>query len=160
MMPIREILGDVAGRLCKGLLPIRHEYYLGTGKAVGVCTLSSTNLLKKISTSDIMNTIAIAGRLLSENKGIDAIINFALEHPDLRWIIVCGEEVKGHRAGQALIALATNGVDTSGKIIGAHGPHPVLKSSACAIEAFRRQVQILDMIGIVNIDVISLALIT
>jgi tetrahydromethanopterin S-methyltransferase subunit A len=46
-----------------------------------------------------MNTIAIAGRLLSENKGIDAIINFALEHPDLHGIIVCGEEVKGHRAG-------------------------------------------------------------
>jgi hypothetical protein len=37
-----------------------------------------------------MNTIAIAGRLLSENKGIDEIINFALEHPDLRGIIVCG----------------------------------------------------------------------
>jgi tetrahydromethanopterin S-methyltransferase subunit A len=160
MTPIMEILSDVAGKLCKALLPIRHEYYLGTGKTVGVCTLSSTNLLKQISTSDIMNTIAIAGRLLSENKGIDAIINFALEHPDLRWIIVCGEEVKGHRAGQALIALATNGVDTTSKIIGAHGPYPILKSSAYAIEAFRRQVQILDMIGVVNIDVISLALIT
>jgi tetrahydromethanopterin S-methyltransferase subunit A len=160
MTPIREILGDVAGKLCKALLPIRHEYYLGTGKTVGVCTLSSTNLLKQISTSYIMDTIAIAGRLLSENKGIDAIINFALEHPELRWIIVCGEEVKGHRAGQALIALARNGVDTTGKIIGAHGPYPILKSSAYAIEAFRRQVQILDMIGVVNIDVISLALIT
>ena len=107
-----------------------------------------------------MNTIAIAGRLLSENKGIDAIINFALEHPELRLIIVCGEEVKGHRAGQALIALATNGADTTGKIIGAHGPYPILKSSAYAIEAFRRQVQILDMIGVVNVDVISLVLIT
>ena len=160
MTPIREILGDVAGKLCKALLPIRHEYYLGTGKTVGVCTMSSMNLLKQISTSYIMDTIAIAGRLLSENKGIDAIINFALEHPELRWIIVCGEEVKGHRAGQALIALATNGVDTTGKIIGAHGPYPILKSSAYAIEAFRRQVQILDMIGVVNIDVISLALIT
>jgi len=92
MTPIREILDDVAGKLCKALLPIRHEYYLGTGKTVGVCTLSSTNLLKQISTSDIVNTIAIAGRLLSENKGIDAIINFALEHPDPRWIIVCGRK--------------------------------------------------------------------
>ncbi len=71
-----------------------------------------------------MNTIAIAGRLLSENKGINEIINFALDHPDLRGIIVCGEEVKGHRAAWALIALATNGADTTGKIIGAHGPYP------------------------------------
>ena len=47
MTPIMEILGDVAGKVCKALVPIRHEYYLGTGKTVGVCTLSSTNLLKK-----------------------------------------------------------------------------------------------------------------
>jgi tetrahydromethanopterin S-methyltransferase subunit A len=98
MTLIREILDDVAGKLCKALVPIRHECYLGTGKTVGVCTLSSTNPLK-ICTYDTMNTIAIAGRLLSENKGIDAIINFALEHPDLRGIIVCGEEMKDHRAG-------------------------------------------------------------
>ncbi len=47
MTLIREILDDVAGTLCKALVPIRHECYLGTGKTVGVCTLSSTKLLKK-----------------------------------------------------------------------------------------------------------------
>jgi tetrahydromethanopterin S-methyltransferase subunit A len=113
----------------------------------------------KISTSDIMSRIVISGRLLSENKGIDAMINFMVEHPELRCIIVCGEEVKGHRAEQALLALAQNGVDPTGKIIGADAPYPTLKSPAYAIEAFRRQVQILDMIGIVNIDAISVALV-
>jgi hypothetical protein len=47
MTLIREILDDVAGKLCKALVSIRHGCYLGTGKTVGVCTLSSTNLLKK-----------------------------------------------------------------------------------------------------------------
>jgi tetrahydromethanopterin S-methyltransferase subunit A len=47
MMPIRKSLDDAAGRLCKALLPIKHEYYLGRGKAVAICTLSSIDLLKK-----------------------------------------------------------------------------------------------------------------
>jgi tetrahydromethanopterin S-methyltransferase subunit A len=155
MMPIRKGLDDAAGRLCKALLPIKHEYYLGRGKAVAICTLSSIDLLKKISKSDMMNEIVIAGRLLSENKGIDAIINFTLKHPHLRRIIVCGKEVKGHRAGQAPLALARNGMDISGRIIGAAGPHPTLKSPAYAVDAYRGQAQILEMIGIVNIDKIA-----
>jgi tetrahydromethanopterin S-methyltransferase subunit A len=107
----------------------------------------------------MMNEIVIAGRLLSENKGIDAIINFTLKHPDLRLIIVCGKEVHGHRAGQALLALARNGVDLSGRIIGASGHYPTVKSPAYAVDAFRRQVQILDMIGILNIDKIARVLV-
>lgn len=159
MMPIRKSLDDAAGRLCKALLPIKHEYYRGGGKAIAICTLSSIDLLKKISTSDMMNEIVIAGRLLSENKGIDAIINFTLKHPDLRLIIVCGKEVHGHRAGQALLALARNGVDLSGRIIGAAGHYPTVKSPPYAVDAFRRQVQILDMIGILNIDKIARVLV-
>jgi tetrahydromethanopterin S-methyltransferase subunit A len=87
----------------------------------------------KISTSDIMSRIVISGRLLSENKGIDAMINFMVEHPELRCIIVCGEEVKGHRAEQALLALGQNGVDPTGKIIGPDAPYLTLKSPAYAI---------------------------
>jgi tetrahydromethanopterin S-methyltransferase subunit A len=103
--------------------------YLGRGKELAICTLSSIGLLNKISKSDIMDGVAIAGRLLSENRDIDAIIRFTLEHPDdLRRIIVCGKEVKGHRAGQALLTLARNGIDRDGKIIGALGPYPILKS--------------------------------
>jgi tetrahydromethanopterin S-methyltransferase subunit A len=155
MMPIRKSLDDAAGSLCRALLPIKHEYYLGRGTAVAICTLSSIDLLKKISRSDMMSEIVIAGRLLSENKGIDAMINFTLNHPDLRRIVVCGKEVKGHRAGQALLALARNGMDLSRRIIGAAGPYPILKSPAYAVDAYRGQVQILDMIGIVNIDKIA-----
>src|SRR5918992_4501353 len=119
MMPIMKRLEEGAGSLCKVLLPIKHEYYLGAGKAVAICTLSSIDLLETISRSSLMNKVLIAGRLLSENKGIDAMIAFAMQHPELKRILVCGKEVKGHRAGQALLALASYGVNASGMIFGA-----------------------------------------
>jgi tetrahydromethanopterin S-methyltransferase subunit A len=150
-MTVRKKFDDAAGRICEAILPIRHEYYFGRGKELAICTLSSIGLLEEISKSDIMDRVAIVGRLLSENKGIDAMIRFALEHPDLRRIILCGKEVKGHRAGQALLALARNGVDRDGRIIGAVGPYPILKSPAQDIHAFRKRVEISDMIGTVDI---------
>ena len=151
-MHIRRKFDDVAGKVCEAVLPIKHEYYIGRGKELAICTLSSVDLLEEISKSDIMSKLAIAGRLLSENRGIDAMIRFTLEHPDLRLIIVCGKEVKGHRAGQALLALARNGIDTDGRIIGAQGPYPILKSPAGDVRDFRRRVEIMDMIGTVDIE--------
>jgi tetrahydromethanopterin S-methyltransferase subunit A len=151
-MTVRKKFDDAAGRICEAVLPIKHEYYLGRGKELAICTLSSIGLLEEISKSDIMDRVAIAGRLLSENKGIDTMIRFTLEHPDLRRIIVCGKEVKGHRAGQALLALARNGIGRDGRIIGALGPYPILKSPVQDVDAFRRQVEISDMIGAVDIN--------
>jgi tetrahydromethanopterin S-methyltransferase subunit A len=153
-------LDNAAGRLCKALLPIKHEYYLGAGKAVAICTLSSIDLLQTISKSDLINRILIAGRLLSENKGIDAIIAFTMKHPNLKRIIVCGKEVRGHRAGQALLALASNGMDSSGRIIGAVGPSPIVTLPQQDVDIFRHQVEINDMIGTVDIGKIAQALVT
>jgi tetrahydromethanopterin S-methyltransferase subunit A len=153
-------LHNAAGRLCKALLPIKHEYYFGAGKAVAVCTLSSIDLLQTIARSDIMNRILIAGRLLSENKGIDTIIDFTVKHPSLNRIIVCGKEVRGHRAGQALLALASNGMDSSGRIIGAVGPNPIVTLPLQDVDIFRHQVEINDMIGTVDIGKIAQALVT
>jgi tetrahydromethanopterin S-methyltransferase subunit A len=153
-------LDNAAGRLCKALLPIKHEYYLGAGKAVAICTLSSIDLLQTISKSDLINRILIAGRLLSENKGIDAIIAFTMKHPNLKRIIVCGKEVRGHRAGQALLALASNGMDSSGRIIGAVGPNPIVTLAQQDVDIFRHQVEINDMIGTVDIGKIAQALVT
>ena len=58
-----------------------------------------------------MSTILLVGRLLSENKGIDTLIGFTLKYPNLHHIVVCGKEVKGHKAGQALLSLHRNGVN-------------------------------------------------
>jgi tetrahydromethanopterin S-methyltransferase subunit A len=153
-------LDNAAGRLCKALLPIKHEYYLGAGKEVAICTLSSIDLLQTIVKSDLINKVLIAGRLLSENKGIDAIIDFTVKHPNLKQIIVCGKEVKGHRAGQALLALASNGINSSGRIIGAVGPNPIVNLPLQQVRLFRHQIKINDMIGTVDIGKIAQALVT
>jgi tetrahydromethanopterin S-methyltransferase subunit A len=155
MMLTVKRLEDAAGKLCEALLPIKHEYYLGAGNRVAICTLSSNDLLETLSTSSLMNKVLIAGRLLSENKGIDVIIAFAMKHPELNRLLICGNEAKGHRAGQALLALSINGVDSFGRIIGAVGPNPIVTSPRQDVEIFRHQVQIVDLIGVVDITKIA-----
>jgi tetrahydromethanopterin S-methyltransferase subunit A len=107
-----------------------------------------------------MDKILIAGRLLSENKGIDTIIKFTLTHPELHYIIICGKEVRGHQAGQALISLYENGINNNNNdsrtIVGARGPYPVLTSSWEDIIAFRKQIsKIYNLIGFDDIDQIK-----
>jgi tetrahydromethanopterin S-methyltransferase subunit A len=153
MTTVRKKIDDAAGKICEVVLPIKHEYYLGRGDGLAICTLASIDLLEEISKSEtIMDRVAIAGRLLSENKGIDAMIRFTLEHPKLARIIVCGKDVKGHRAGQALLSLYKNGIDSTGRIIGAAGPYPTLKSTAQQVESFRKQVvAMVEMIGTADV---------
>ena len=137
----KRLFANAIGKICEALIPLKHEYYIGKGKSVAICTLSSIDLLKEISNSvDIMDRILIVGRLLSENEGIDTIINFVLDHSGLHHIIICGKEVKGHQAGQALISLYKNGMNNDGRIIGAKGPYPLLRSSEKDIEEFRKQI--------------------
>jgi len=42
---------------------------------------------------EILNKISIAGLLLSENKGLDSIIKYVNNNPQVNIIIVCGKEV-------------------------------------------------------------------
>ena len=91
-----------------------------------------------------MSRILLVGRLLSENKGIDTLIGFTLKYPNLHHIVVCGKEVKGHKAGQALLSLHRNGINKNdGRIIGA------------TIESFRMQTMIYDLIGIKHMNIIK-----
>ena len=161
----RKLLEDIAGKICETLIPIKHEYYIGRrGREIAICTLSSIHLLENIcKSSEVMDKILVVGRLLSENKGIDTIIKFTLSHPELRYIIVCGKEVRGHQAGQALLSLYENGIinnndNNTGSmfIVGAKGPYPVLRSSWEDVNAFRKQItKIYNLIGISDIEQIK-----
>jgi tetrahydromethanopterin S-methyltransferase subunit A len=161
----RKLLEDIAGKICETLIPIKHEYYIGRrGKETAICTLSSIHLLENIcKSSEVMDKILVVGRLLSENKGIDTIIKFTLSHPELHYIIVCGKEVRGHQAGQALLSLYENGIinnndNNTGSmfIVGAKGPYPVLRSSWEDVNAFRKQItKIYNLIGISDIEQIK-----
>jgi tetrahydromethanopterin S-methyltransferase subunit A len=152
-MTLRKKIDDAAGKICKVLVPIKYETFEGGGRHIAICTLGSIALLEKVSRSEaIMKKVAIVGRLLSENEGVDAIISYVCAHPDLNRIIVCGTETKGHMAGQALLEVHKRGIDHDGRIKGAVGPYPILKSSLQNVDRFRKQVIITEMIGVTDID--------
>jgi tetrahydromethanopterin S-methyltransferase subunit A len=138
----------VAGKICEFVLPIRLSYEMGNGKTLAVCTLSDMNLLKEIIASkEIMHNIFLVGRLLSENRGIDNILKTAHNCPRLKYLILCGKDVRGHLPGQALISLYNYGINEEGYIVGARGSYPKLKSTKEAISYFRTNIKIVDLIG-------------
>lgn len=146
-------LAELAGQLCKILLPINEEMFYGSQSSnVAICTLSSMNLLKEISDSDLMGKITLVGRLLSENKGIDALIRYVNKHPTVDTIIICGMEVLGHRAGHALFCVHSYGTDEQNRIINSVSPDPVLSVSKTEIQQFQRQVTLINKIGQTDLE--------
>lgn len=141
-------LQTVAGKICEFVLPIGLSYEIGNGKTLAICTLSDMKLLKEIiSRKDIMNEIFLVGRLLSENRGIDNILGTIHNYPKLKYLILCGRDVKGHLPGQALISLYNYGTREDGYIVGARGSNPTLRSTKEAISYFRTNIEIVDFIG-------------
>jgi tetrahydromethanopterin S-methyltransferase subunit A len=136
------------GEVCKVILPISEESYQGNPEStIAVCTLSSLDLLKKISNSDLLLRISIVGRLLSENKGIDAIIHHVNQNKKIKTIMVCGKEVWGHKAGHSLIELYKNGIDNNKKIIGSNSPDPYLTVSSLQVNYFRKEINLINLIN-------------
>ncbi len=149
-------LGNMIGELCKVVLPIPEESYQGnTDSIIAVCTLSSQDLLKKMANSDILHKISIVGRLLSENKGIDAIIRYVNQNKKIKTIIVCGKEVWGHKAGHSLFNLYKNGIDNNGRIIGSTSPDPFLTVTQSQINYFRNEINLVNMINETNFNKIK-----
>ena len=149
-------LGNVIGELCKAILPIPEEFYLGnTNSSIAICTLSSMDLLKKISNSELLNHISIVGRLLTENKGIDSIIKYVNENKKTKTIIVCGKEVWGHKAGHSLFELHKNGIDNNGRIINSTSPDPFLTVTKFEINYFQNEINLINIINETNFDTIK-----
>ena len=147
---------DLAGEICKLVLPIREEVFLGNGRSsVAVCTLASMGLLREISCSDIMKRVAIAGRLLSENKGIDELVRSIIKNRNIQTLIVCGKEVSGHKTGHALISLHRYGIDDDGRIKNSCSPSPFLTISEEDVERFQKQIMLVDRIGETRLDRIA-----
>jgi len=148
-------LGETIGELCKIILPIPEESYLGDpNSSIAVCTLSSIDLLKKFANSEILNHLSIAGRLLSENKGIDSIIQHVNKNQKITTIIVCGKEVWGHKAGHSLFQLYKNGVDKNNKIINSTSPDPYLTVSKYQIQYFQNKITLVNLINETNFEII------
>ncbi len=148
-------LGETIGELCKIILPIPEEFYRGDlNSSIAVCTLSSIDLLKKLANSEILNHLSIAGRLLSENKGIDSIIEHVNKNQKITTIIVCGKEVWGHKAGHSLFQLYKNGVDKNNRIINSTSPDPYLTVSKSQIQYFQNKITLVNLIDETDFETI------
>ena len=147
---------ECIGGICRFVIPIKHEYYLGNGRRIAICTLSSINLLREISNdTKLMNKIAIVGRLLSENRGIDNIIKYCITNQELVHLIVCGEDGNGNKAGHSLMTLFEKGISKECKIIMSKSPYPNLISSYDDVQAIRVRITIHNLIEETNLNIID-----
>jgi tetrahydromethanopterin S-methyltransferase subunit A len=95
------------------------------------------------------DTVAIYGSLKTENIGIEKIVANVISNPHIRYLVVCGDDIRGHRSGSSLVALNKNGIDEQHKIIGAPGAIPYIENlNEEAIDRFRDQVEIIDLLGV------------
>lgn len=135
-----------------GWPPLPGDYHVVRYVApVAVCTLNSESLAARLA-QRAPDGLSIAGCLHTENLGIERVIRNTLANPNIRFLIVCGEDTRqavGHLPGQSLESLFRNGIDNSGRIIGAKGRRPVLKNvSQEQVRALRSQVELVSMIGV------------
>lgn len=125
---------------------------------VAVCTLTDESLAASLAASND-SAIAIVGTMFTENLGIERLIENVLANPNIRFVIVCGNDSGrqiGHLAGQSLVSLARNGVDEREKIIGARGKRPRMQNlTTDAIEHFRRNIEVIDLVGVSDVQVIA-----
>ena len=148
-------LSDAIGKLCEVLLPIPEEFYIGnTNSSICVCTLSSIKLLKELKNSQIIENVAIAGRLFTENKGIDSIIKYVNQNKKIKTIIVCGKDVWGHKSGHSLFQLHKFGVDKNIRIINSTSPEPILTVSNSQIQYFQKEITLVNLINETNLQLI------
>jgi tetrahydromethanopterin S-methyltransferase subunit A len=123
---------------------LKGEYDVGDAKsAVAVATTGS-----HFSLFPIKAGAAISGPFKTENIGIEKVVANVVSNPNIRFLIVCGSEVKGHISGDALICFHKYGIK-DGRIINAKGAIPFIENlTPEAIKRFQEQVQVIDMLDV------------
>lgn len=145
--------------LREGWPPLPGDYKVLRFQApVAVCTLNSDDLAARLASAHPPG-VAIVGSLHTENLGIEHVIRNVLPNPNVRFLLVCGEDTRkaiGHLPGQSLVSLMREGLDEHGRILGAAGKRPVIKNvGADMVEVFRRRIEVIDLIGETNLETIS-----
>ena len=93
-------------------------------------------------------SVAIYGRLKTENIGIEKIVANTISNPHIRFLVICGDDIRGHRSGSSLLALHKNGIDNNHRIINAPGAIPYIENlKEDAIKRFQEQLNIVDLLG-------------
>jgi len=102
------------------------------------------------------DSVAVYGFLKTENIGIEKLIANVISNPNIRFVIICGDDIRGHKSGSSLISLYENGINDNHRIIDAPGAIPYIENiDEDAINRFKKQVQIIDLIGLSDHDKIN-----
>jgi len=121
---------------------IQGDYHSGSADScVAVCTFGS-----HLDEQGICDAgAAICGSCKTENLGLEKLIANTISNPNIRFVIFCGTEVKGHLSGQSLQALHENGVE-GGKIVGSQGAIAFIENlDQAAIARFQEQVEVINI---------------
>lgn len=133
------------------------DYRLGnTSGCVAISTLASEDLYKHFSEKLCAEDCAICGKVFTENIGIEKVIKNIISNRHVRFLILCGQEAKGHLTGACFKALHANGVNDGGRIADAPGKRPWVKTLTLAqITRFQAQVELIDLIGCEDVGIIE-----
>lgn len=147
-------LAEVLGRT-GDVLPALGEYHilaLDEQHPVAVSTLGSFEL-PDILAAKKPNGMCVVGKTETENIGIEKIIRNILAAPNIRYLLLCGEDSQGHLSGQTMLSLFENGVNERMRVVGSKGKRPILANTTPqAVAAFTNQTEIIDMIGCTDAD--------
>lgn len=103
--------------------------------------------IEQLVRAGVESGAALSGTLQTENIGMEKMICNIVANPNIRYLVVCGPESPGHLVGDAILALARNGVDENKRIVGAEAPTPFLFNISIEfIERFRKQVTVIDLV--------------
>jgi len=98
---------------------------------------------------------AICGSCKTENLGLEKVIANIISNPNIRFLLLCGTEVKGHLAGNTMEALHKNGVK-EGRVVGAQGAIPFIENLADeAIKRFQEQCELVNIMEAEDINTIA-----
>src|SRR6266508_1849585 len=124
------------------------DYRLGSDDGcVAIATLASEDLYHHFSDTTC-GDCAICGKVFTENIGIEKVVKNIIANRHIRFLILCGQEAKGHLTVGGLKGLHAKGLADSRRIAGAPGKRPWIKTiSPAQILYFLRQIEIVDLIG-------------
>jgi tetrahydromethanopterin S-methyltransferase subunit A len=88
---------------------------------------------------------ALCGSCKTENLGLEKVIANVIANPNIRFMLFCGTEVKGHLSGQTFGALHKNGIK-DGRVVGAEGAIPFIENlKDDAIKRFQEQTEVVNI---------------
>lgn len=103
-----------------------------------------------------LRNIAIVGSLTTENIGIEYVLKNLISNPYIRHLAIIGQEISGHRPGDAIINLHMKGINTKQKIIDAAGARPILRNTLPQeIAQFRKQITIHNFLHCDDMDTLK-----